>query len=134
MDNAIKFNRQGGDLHIRTWKSRGKVFVRIQDQGPGIPTDEIKNIWERFYQVEKSRSGLERGTGLGLSIVKKIIDEHQQRIWVHSREGQGQLLYSRWMPNYKHFTNLNWHLLLCLHIVHILLKKHVYNIHIKNRR
>ena len=35
LDNAIKFNRQGGDLHIRTWKSRGKVFVRIQDQGPG---------------------------------------------------------------------------------------------------
>ena len=89
LDNAIKFNRHGGLLHIRTWKNRGKVFVRIQDQGPGIPKDEIKNIWERFYQVEKSRSGLERGTGLGLSIVKKIIDEHQQRIWVHSKEGQG---------------------------------------------
>ncbi|HZJ57223.1 MAG TPA: ATP-binding protein [Clostridia bacterium] len=89
LDNAIKFNRRGGVLLIKTWKTGSKVFVKIQDQGPGIPKDEVKSIWDRFYQVEKSRSGTERGTGLGLSIVKKIVDEHHQGIWVHSKEGQG---------------------------------------------
>lgn len=71
LDNAIKFNRHQGKILIKTWKNRGKVYVKIQDQGIGIPKDEIANIWDRFYQVEKSRSGRERGTGLGLSIVKK---------------------------------------------------------------
>lgn len=89
LDNAIKFNRHQGKIFIKTWKNRGKVYVKIQDQGIGIPKDEIANIWDRFYQVEKSRSGRERGTGLGLSIVKKIIEEHQENIWVNSSLGEG---------------------------------------------
>ena len=89
LDNAIKFNRYEGKILIKTWRNRGKVYVKIQDQGIGIPTDEIANIWDRFYQVEKSRSGRERGTGLGLSIVKKIIEEHHENIWVNSSLGKG---------------------------------------------
>lgn len=89
LDNAIKFNRHQGKIIIKTWKNRGKVYVKIQDQGIGIPKEEIANIWDRFYQVEKSRSGRERGTGLGLSIVKKIIEEHQENIWVNSSLGKG---------------------------------------------
>lgn len=89
LDNAIKFNCHGGSLLIKTWENRGKVYIKIQDEGSGIPEDEIAKVWDRFYQVEKSRSGVERGTGLGLSIVKKIMDEHQERIWVNSKEGRG---------------------------------------------
>lgn len=89
LDNAIKFNQHGGLLLIKTWKNKGKVYVKIQDQGIGIPKEEIPSIWDRFYQVEKSRSGLKRGTGLGLSIIKKIIDEHHENIWVNSRLGEG---------------------------------------------
>ncbi|NLY61362.1 MAG: cell wall metabolism sensor histidine kinase WalK [Clostridiales bacterium] len=89
LDNAIKFNRQQGKIIIKTWKKRGKVYVKIQDQGIGMPKDEIANIWDRFYQVEKSRTGQERGTGLGLSIVKKIIEEHHENIWVNSSPGEG---------------------------------------------
>ncbi|NLI60605.1 MAG: cell wall metabolism sensor histidine kinase WalK [Clostridiales bacterium] len=89
LDNAIKFNKEAGGLLIKTWKRKGKVYVKIQDQGIGISKDEIPKIWDRFYQVEKSRSGIERGTGLGLSIVKKIIDEHDEEIWVNSQLGQG---------------------------------------------
>ncbi|NLN41367.1 MAG: cell wall metabolism sensor histidine kinase WalK [Clostridiales bacterium] len=89
LDNAIKFNRHRGKILIKTWKNRGKVYVKIQDQGIGIPKEEIANIWDRFYQVEKSRSGRERGTGLGLSIVKKIIEEHHENIWVNSSLDEG---------------------------------------------
>ncbi len=89
LDNAIKFNQRGGSIFVKTWKHRGKVYVKIEDQGEGIPREEIPNIWDRFYQIDKSRSGVERGTGLGLSIVKKIMDEHRQNIWVNSRVGEG---------------------------------------------
>ncbi|MBM7581664.1 signal transduction histidine kinase [Caldicoprobacter guelmensis] len=89
LDNAIKYNRENGKLIIKTWKHRDKVYVKIQDQGPGIPKEDIVHIWERFYQVDKSRSGKDRGRGLGLSIVKKIIEQHEQNIWVNSRVGEG---------------------------------------------
>lgn len=89
LDNAIKFNKEEGKLLIKTWKHKDKVYVKIQDQGIGIPKEEIPYIWERFYQVDKSRSGQGRGTGLGLSIVKKILDEHRENIWVNSQLGKG---------------------------------------------
>ncbi len=84
LDNALKFNMQGGRLFIKTWKHHGKVYVKIEDEGHGIPKDEIPMIWERFYQIEKSRNSKNGGTGLGLSIVKKIIEQHDQNIWVNS--------------------------------------------------
>lgn len=89
LDNAIKYNREEGTLHIKTWRHQDKVFVKIQDEGPGIPKNDIVHIWERFYQVDKSRSPKRGGTGLGLSIVKKIIEEHGESIWVNSEEGEG---------------------------------------------
>lgn len=89
IDNAIKFNPEKGTLGIRTWDYEDVVFVKIEDQGPGIPKDEIRHIWERFYQVDKSRSFKKGGTGLGLSIVKKIIEEHGQDVWINSKVGEG---------------------------------------------
>jgi len=89
LDNAIKFNKEGGILLFKTWRHKDKVYIKIQDQGIGIPKEEIPHIWERFYQVDKSRSGQGRGTGLGLSIVKRILDEHNQNIWVNSKVGEG---------------------------------------------
>lgn len=89
IDNAIKFNPEEGALGIKTWDYEDVVFVKISDQGPGIPKDEIRHIWERFYQVDKARSFKNGGTGLGLSIVKKIIEEHGQDIWINSKIGEG---------------------------------------------
>jgi signal transduction histidine kinase len=89
LDNAVKFNREEGNLFIRTWKNGDKVYTKIQDEGQGISKEDIVHIWERFYQVDKSRSPNRGGTGLGLSIVKKIIEEHHQSIWVNSKLGMG---------------------------------------------
>ena len=89
MDNAIKFNREGGVITLKTWLHKEKVYVKVADQGSGIPKAEAVHIWEPFYQVDKSRSKKKGGTGLGLSIVKKIIEEHGQDIWLNSEEGKG---------------------------------------------
>ena len=89
LDNAIKFNREGGVITLKTWLHKDNVFVKIADQGPGIPKEEAVHIWEPFYQIDKSRSKKKSGTGLGLSIVKKIIEEHGQDIWLNSEEGKG---------------------------------------------
>jgi len=84
VDNAIKFNKPGGRLFLKVWKHSGLVYVKIEDEGKGIPKEETAMIWDRFYQIEKSRSSRHEGTGLGLSIVKKIIEQHNQNIWVNS--------------------------------------------------
>lgn len=89
LDNAIKYNREEGQLCIKSWSHNDKVYVRIQDQGLGISKEDIPHIWERFYQVDKSRTPNRGGTGLGLSIVKKIIEEHEQNIWINSKNGEG---------------------------------------------
>lgn len=89
LDNGVKFNRPQGTLFIETWPHKDKVFVKVMDQGPGMLKEEIIHIWEPFYQVDKSRSKKEGGTGLGLSIVKKIIEAHDQSIWVNSHPGEG---------------------------------------------
>ena len=89
LDNAVKFNRESGVLTLKTWVHKEHVYVKIQDQGPGISKEEITHIWEPFYQSDKSRSRRLGGTGLGLSIVKKIIEAHGQNIWLNSEEGEG---------------------------------------------
>jgi len=88
IDNAIKFNKKNGSLIIKTWRHRGEVYVKIEDEGKGINTDQIMRIWDRFYQVDPARSD-KKGRGLGLAIVKKIVEEHGQEIWVNSEEGKG---------------------------------------------
>lgn len=89
LDNAIKFNREGGLLTFKTWLFKDNVYVKIADQGPGIAKDEIPHLWEPFYQIDKSRTRNKEGTGLGLPIVKKIIEAHEQNIWLNSEEGKG---------------------------------------------
>ena len=89
LDNAIKFNREGGLIYIKTWSHKDSIYVKIMDEGPGMPKEEVVHVWEPFYQIDKSRSQKKDGTGLGLAIVKNIIDEHGQSIWVNSEIGKG---------------------------------------------
>ena len=66
------------------------VTITVLDNGPGVPDDQCERIFERFYQVDASRSGAE-GTGLGLAICKSIIEKYDGRIWVESQPGQGSV-------------------------------------------
>jgi two-component system, OmpR family, phosphate regulon sensor histidine kinase PhoR len=85
--NAVKFTRPGGEVVLCAESGSGEVRFAVRDTGVGIPADEVSRIFERFYRVDKSRTG--RGTGLGLSIAKHIVEAHRGKIWAESREGQG---------------------------------------------
>jgi two-component system, OmpR family, phosphate regulon sensor histidine kinase PhoR len=85
--NAVKFTRPGGEILLKAETAPGEVRFAIQDTGIGIPAEDASRIFERFYRVDKSRTG--SGTGLGLSIARHIVEAHQGRIWVDSIEGQG---------------------------------------------
>lgn len=89
--NAIKFTRPGGEVLLCAESGPGEVRFSVRDTGVGIPADEVSRIFERFYRVDKSRTG--RGTGLGLSIAKHIVEAHKGRIWAESTEGQGSTFY-----------------------------------------
>ena len=89
IDNAIKFTNEGQAIIVSTVKKGNKVCVTVKDEGAGISEDDLKFIWDRFYTVDKARSGNKTGTGLGLSIVKSIIDQHGETIKVDSTIDKG---------------------------------------------
>lgn len=89
LDNAIKFSHSDSIIKIETTEKHNKIFVSIKDRGIGIPKDDLKLIWERFYKSDLSRGKDKKGTGLGLSIAKEIIHAHGEHINVISTEGVG---------------------------------------------
>jgi signal transduction histidine kinase len=74
---------------VETSVKNNKLFVSVKDTGIGIPKDDLKLIWDRFYKSDFSRGKDKKGTGLGLSIVKEIIGCHGEHINVISTEGAG---------------------------------------------
>ncbi|MDP2911691.1 MAG: ATP-binding protein [Candidatus Omnitrophota bacterium] len=89
IDNAIKFNREKGNIRIYSQDENGSIKIVIEDSGIGIPEKDAPRIFERFYRVDKARSAELGGTGLGLSIVKHIIELHGGNVGVESVEGLG---------------------------------------------
>ncbi|MGN1147064.1 MAG: ATP-binding protein [Lachnospiraceae bacterium] len=89
LDNAIKFSHHNSVIRIETNEKKNKLFVSVKDSGIGIPKEDLKLIWERFYKSDSSRGKDKKGTGLGLAIVKEIIASHGEHINVISTEGVG---------------------------------------------
>ena len=89
LDNAIKFSHHDSVIKIETNEKHNKVFISVKDSGIGIPKDDLKLIWDRFYKSDLSRGKDKKGTGLGLSITKEIIRSHGENINVISTEGVG---------------------------------------------
>jgi two-component system phosphate regulon sensor histidine kinase PhoR len=90
LDNAIKFNKPSGEVHValRT-PSADMIELSVADTGIGIPPNSVSRIFERFYRVDKARSREMGGTGLGLSIVKHAVEQLNGSVEVESRIGYG---------------------------------------------
>ena len=89
LDNAIKFSNNNSKIIISLYNQGDKQFCSVKDFGPGIPTDKIDKIFQRFYKSDSSRGRDKTGNGIGLSIVKEIIMAHNETIDVISTEGAG---------------------------------------------
>ena len=88
-DNAIKYGREGGYVHVTVESGDGKAVLTVKDNGIGIAPEHQARVFERFYRVDKSRSRESGGTGLGLSIVKHAVAVHHGEISLDSRLGEG---------------------------------------------
>ncbi len=99
IDNALGYTPLGGSVTLRAQRADGGLAVAVQDTGVGIPPDELSRIFERFYQVDKSRqrSAARRGTGLGLAIAREIIEAHGGKISATSTPGEGTT-FTVWLP------------------------------------
>ena len=88
-DNAIKYTPENGHIAVRLAQSGANVLFAVTDDGIGIPEEDQKHIFERFYRVDKARSRATGGTGLGLSIVRQLAAMHGGTVSVSSQPGQG---------------------------------------------
>lgn len=103
VDNAIKHTDDGGQVWLTAEQAEVGVLVQVQDTGEGIPESDLPRIFERFYQVDKSRNraAQHQGAGLGLAITAEIVRAHGGRIKVESQVGVGSR-FSIWLPALGH--------------------------------
>ena len=92
LGNAIKFTPDGGQIEVGARLMEGQVRVEVRDNGPGIPTEEQKRIFEAFYRLRESGKKTE-GTGLGLAITHRLIELHGGDLSLESQVGQGSCFY-----------------------------------------
>ena len=89
LNNAVTHTPAGGSITIAARQQNNRLEVSISDTGEGIPAEELSNIFERFYRVDKSRTRATGGTGLGLTIAKRLVEAHGGEIKVQSEVGKG---------------------------------------------
>ncbi|MEK3992602.1 MULTISPECIES: cell wall metabolism sensor histidine kinase WalK [Robertmurraya] len=89
ISNAMKYSPQGGKITFKMEEREDHIIVSVSDQGMGIPSENLQQIFERFYRVDKARTRKLGGTGLGLAIAKEMVEAHGGEIWAESVEGRG---------------------------------------------
>ena len=100
IENAIKYNKPGGWVHVTLNADHQYFYLKVEDSGIGIPEDSLEHIYERFYRVDKSHSREIGGTGLGLAITRNAVLMHRGAIKVFSTEGEGTIFNVRIPLNY----------------------------------
>ena len=89
LTNSIKYTPDGGLIRIYAGPYEDRVYIKVIDNGIGIPQKDLDRIFERFYRVDKARSRKMGGTGLGLSIVKEMVDGNDGTIKIDSKLDEG---------------------------------------------
>jgi len=89
LENAVAYTHKGGTINVAATTQGDWVEVCVSDTGEGIPAEDLPNIFERFYRVDKSRARVTGGSGLGLTIAKRLVEAHGGKITVQSKLGKG---------------------------------------------
>jgi len=89
LENAVAYTHKGGTINVGAAKQGDWVEVSVSDTGEGIPAEDLPNIFERFYRVDKSRARVTGGSGLGLTIAKRLVEAHGGTITVQSKLRKG---------------------------------------------
>lgn len=89
VENAIKYSGENTAVKVKSWDDEKWVYVEIQDNGVGIPPDDLEHIFDKFYRVKNDASHSIKGTGLGLYLVKYFVELHGGTIFAESTLGQG---------------------------------------------
>ena len=92
LDNAVKYTDAGGRVDVSVRKEHRKAIITVSDNGPGIPSEALPHVFDRFYRVDKARSRESGGTGLGLAIARHIVDAHGGTIDVESKIREGTVV------------------------------------------
>ncbi|MGD2216510.1 MAG: ATP-binding protein, partial [Gemmatimonadales bacterium] len=95
LSNAVKFSPSGGCVRLGWWKQSEQAVLRITDEGPGIPADQLESIFEKFQQLERSATRSHGGAGLGLAICRAIVEQFGGDLWAESEEGTGSKFFVR---------------------------------------
>lgn len=89
LSNACKYTNENGDVRISLEQLKDIIRITVDDSGIGIPKEDIKHVFERFYRSDLSRSRGTGGTGIGLTITRALVEAHDGRIRIESEEGKG---------------------------------------------
>lgn len=95
LDNAVKYSDPGSEVAVEVAVAGGEVQLAVEDHGIGIPARDLERVFERFYRVDLARSRRTGGTGLGLAIVRHVMANHDGRVTVESRLGEGSTFVLR---------------------------------------
>jgi len=101
LTNALHYTPAGGRVTVRLTPENRGVTTSVVDTGIGIPPEDLPNLFERFYRVDRSRTRKTGGSGLGLAIVKQLVESHGGRVWVTSQAGNGSTFHFHlpfWRP------------------------------------
>ena len=92
LDNAVKYTDAGGRVDVSVRKEHRKAIITVSDNGPGIPSEALPHVFDRFYRVDEARSRESGGTGLGLAIARHIVEAHSGTIDVESKIREGTVV------------------------------------------
>jgi len=92
LDNAVKYG-EGSAIDVQVVQKRREVCVSVRDHGPGIPPDETRRVFDRFYRLRRSGQQI-RGSGIGLPLAKHIADPHGRRAWAENAPHGGATVLS----------------------------------------
>ncbi|HEX2907026.1 MAG TPA: HAMP domain-containing sensor histidine kinase [Phototrophicaceae bacterium] len=93
VSNAVKYNRDGGEVWIKAVQETDRVVVSVRDTGMGISKEDQARVFERFFRAREGVAQKIEGSGLGLAISKAIVQKHGGRIWLESKSGKGSTFY-----------------------------------------